>query len=105
MPDALLPLLSEPRPISREGSDARVNLAAPTGGEGDGVDCGALIDWQKGDGGPTGGIAMVGLLCVVLGTILVHDRVMTEGEEINSRVGVEPTVVRREIEDDIQGQA
>ncbi|KAI5452756.1 CCAAT- binding transcription factor component [Naganishia albida] len=78
LPDALLPLLSEPRPISREGSDARVNLAAPTGGDGDGVDCGALIDWQKGDGGPTGGIAMVGLLWVVLGTILVHDRVMTE---------------------------
>jgi hypothetical protein len=80
LPDTLLPLLSEPRPISLEGADARVNLAAPTGGEGDGVDCGALIDWQKGDGGPTGGIAMVGLLWVVLGTILVHDRVLTEGE-------------------------
>lgn len=80
LPDNLIPLLSEPRPISLEGSDARVNPAAPTGGEGDGVDCGALIDWQKGDGGPTGGIAMVGLLWVVLGTILVHDRVLTEGQ-------------------------
>jgi hypothetical protein len=82
----LIPLLSEPRPISLEGSDARVNPAAPTGGEGDGVDCGALIDWQKGDGGPTGGIAMVGLLWVVLGTILVHDRVLTEGEWKSGRV-------------------
>lgn len=73
--------MNEPRPIAIEGSDARVDRAAPTGGEGDGtIDCGALIDWQKGDGGASGGIALVGLMWVVLGTILVHDRVLAEGE-------------------------
>lgn len=79
--DGLIALINEPRPISVQGEDAREDRAAPTGGEGDGlVDCGALIDWQKGDGGPSGGIALVGLMWVVLGTILVHDRVMSEGE-------------------------
>jgi hypothetical protein len=77
---SLISLMAKPKPIAQDGSTARVDLAAPTGGEGDGkVDCGALVDWQKGDGGPTGGIALVGLLWVVLGTILVHDRTMLEG--------------------------
>ncbi|KAJ9113844.1 hypothetical protein QFC19_000037 [Naganishia cerealis] len=79
LPMSLVSLLNEPRPISHDGHSAHIDLAAPTGGEGDGkIDCGALIDWQKGDGGPTGGIAMVGLLWVVLGTILVHDRTLSE---------------------------
>ncbi|KAJ9122687.1 hypothetical protein QFC24_004116 [Naganishia onofrii] len=76
---SLISLMTKPKPIAQDGSTARVDLAAPTGGEGDGkVDCGALVDWQKGDGGPTGGIALIGLLWVVLGTILVHDRTMLE---------------------------
>ncbi|KAJ9116900.1 hypothetical protein QFC22_004557 [Naganishia vaughanmartiniae] len=79
LPASLISLMSKPKPLAQDGSTAHIDLAAPTGGEGDGkVDCGALIDWQKGDGGPTGGIAMVGLLWVVLGTILVHDRTLQE---------------------------
>ncbi|KAJ9101845.1 hypothetical protein QFC21_003185 [Naganishia friedmannii] len=76
---ALISAMAKPKPLAQDGSTADIDLAAPTGGEADGkVDCGALIDWQKGDGGPTGGVAMIGLLWVVLGTILVHDRTLLE---------------------------
>lgn len=82
LPPALVERLAEPRPIAfpenipnDQDNDAGYVRNAVL------EDCGAVLDWEKGDGGAAGGgAACIGILFVILGLILVHDRAMKDGE-------------------------
>lgn len=79
---ALLARLSDPKPIPfPENIPTDVDDDAGYVRNAVAEDCGAVLDWEKGDGGATGGgAACIGILFVVLGLILVHDRAMRDGE-------------------------
>jgi hypothetical protein len=65
--------MSVPTPIPRSADDE------PAGDPGQ-PDSGALIRWEKADGGPSGSIGLLGIRTVILCLVLCTDRSITDGE-------------------------
>ncbi len=76
LPSSLLSLMVIPKPLhTAPESDG---LSGGGGGTQRIPDCGAILDVDRGDG--HGGVGLMGLLWVILGIVLVHDRSIRDGE-------------------------
>ncbi|ORY24201.1 MAGE family-domain-containing protein [Naematelia encephala] len=66
LPRELIAEMSQPRPLPM--------LSTPNGSDDQPEDSGALIQWEKGDGTPSGHVALMGIRAVILSLVLCYGR-------------------------------